>query len=111
MSENKVRKPMKTRCYYTDYVNHMIRFFLTTPESLHIEGKKKADVQNWMAVQAVWHGLSENNKKVLTEVYGRHHWITEAVRLYCLETGAEPDKIWVLITKTGAAIAKKRGLI
>ena len=111
MSENKVRKPMRTRCYYTDYVNHMIRFFLTTPDTLHIEGKRKADVQNWMAVQAVWHGLSEDNKKVLTDIYSRHHWITEAVRLYCQDKGAEPERIWVLITKTGAAIAKRRGLI
>lgn len=111
MSENKVRKPMKTRCYYTDYVNHMIRFFLSTPETLHIEGKKKADVQNWMAVQAVWHGLTEESRQVLTDVYSRHHWISEAVRLYCQDKGAEPEKIWVLITKTGAAIAKRRGLI
>ena len=96
MSENKVQRPMKTRCYYTDYVNHMIRFFLTTPDTLHIEGKRKADVQNWMAVQAVWHGLTVENKKVLTDIYSRHHWITEAVRLYCNETGAEPKKIWTL---------------
>lgn len=111
MSENKVRKTLKTRCYYTDYVNHMIRFFLSTPETLHMEGKRKADVMNWMAVQSVWYSLSAENKQVLTDVYSKHHWITEAVRLYCQETGADSGKIWVLITKTGAAIAKRRGLI
>ena len=111
MSENKVQKPMRTRCYYTDYVNHTVRFYLTTPDTLHMEGKRKADVMNWMAVQAVWHGLSEDNKKVLTDIYNRHHWITEAVKLYCKESGADMKKIWVLITKTSAAIAKKRGLI
>ena len=110
MKENKVRR-IKKRCYYSDYVNHAIRFYLSTPESLQTAGKRTADVKNWMAVQAVWHGLSEDNKKVLTDIYNRHHWITEAVRLYCKESGADMKKIWVLITKTSAAIAKKRGLI
>ena len=58
MSENQVRKTgteqekkLKTRCYYTDYVNHAIRFYLSTPETLKMDGKKKADLLNWMAVR------------------------------------------------------------
>ena len=109
--QNKVRKPMKTRCYYTDYVNHAIRFYLTCPDTVQTAGKRKADILNWMAVQAVFYRLSDMDKKVLTDVYKAHHRLAEGVRIYCKETGADEQKVWVLITKTGAAVAKKRGLV
>ena len=41
-NEKKVRKPLKTRCYYTDYVNHAIRFYLSTPNKLDMTNKRKA---------------------------------------------------------------------
>lgn len=115
MSEKQVRK-MKTRCYYTDYVNHAIRFYLSTPETLHMEGKRKADMDNWIAVQSVFHMLKPEEKEVLTEVYNAHYRLPEGVRIYCkkmgyAEDGPEWNRIWVLITKVVAAIARKRGLV
>ena len=110
MSEKQVRK-MKTRCYYSDYVNHAIRFYLTTPNTLIIAGKRKADVANWMSVQAVFHYLKDDDKQVLTEIYRSSHRLSEGVRAYCEKTGADEQKIWVLITKVSAAIARRRGLV
>ena len=104
-------KKMRTRCYYTDYVNHMIRFFLSTPDKLDMEGKRKADLDNWLAVQAVWYKLPEENKQVLKSIFGLHHRVSEGVRMYCEQTGADEYKTWVFITKTCAAIAKRRGLV
>ena len=60
------QKKMKTRCYYTDYVNHMVRFFLSTPDTLKLEDKRKPDVDNWLAVQDIWHRLPDEDKRVLT---------------------------------------------
>ncbi len=111
MSEEKQVRRMKTRCYYTDYVNHAIRFYLSTPESLQMDGKRKADLENWMAVQAVFHFLSDEQRQVLTEVYRLNHRLPEGVRMYCDKTGADDKKIWLLITKVNAAIAKRRGLV
>ena len=121
MSENQVRKTgagkekrvrkMKTRCYYTDYVNHAIRFFLTTPDTLKMEGKRKADVDNWIAVQTVFHCLGADDRQIVEQVYKLHYRVPEGVRLYCEKTGADERKVWILITKTGAAIAKRRGLV
>ena len=121
MSENQVRKTgaekkkkvrtFKTRCYYTDYVNHAIRFYLSTPETLKIDWKRKADVENWVAVQAVFHCLGTDERKTIEEVYRSHFRVPEGVRIYCEKTGADSQKIWVLITKTSAAIAKRRGLV
>lgn len=110
MSEKQVRK-LKTRCYYTDYVNHAIRFYLSTPDTLQVNGKRKADVSNWIAVQTVFHCLPDADKQVLTEVYQAHHRLPEGVRIYCEKTGADERKVWVLITKACSAIAKRRGLV
>jgi hypothetical protein len=102
---------LKTRCYYTDYVNHMIRFYLSTPETLQMQGKRKADIENWIAVQDVWHKLNPADKQVLEDIYKAHHRLHEGVRIYCSEKGADPYKTWVLITKVLSVIAKRRGLI
>ena len=110
MSEKQVRKP-KTRCYYTDYVNHAIRFYLTTPDTLQMQGKRHADIENWLAVQDVWHKLGTEDRSVLETVYRKHYKLTEGVRMYCQETGTEPIKVWFLITKTSSLIARRRGLV
>ena len=104
-----VRK-LKVRCYYTDYVTHMIRFYLSTPETLQMDGKRKADIENWIAVQDVWRKIKDEDKQVLIEIYKAHYKLQDGVRMYCENKGADPHDIWVLITKTYAAIAKRRGL-
>lgn len=108
-AEKQVRD-LKTRCYYTDYVSHMIRFYLSTPDTLQMEGKRKADIENWIAVQDVWHKLGADDKQVLIEVFKAHYRLQEGVRIYCKKTGADERKVWVMVTKTYAAIAKRRGL-
>ena len=114
MSENQVQKKvrkLKTRCYYTDYVNHAIRFYLTTPETLKTDGKRKADIDNWIAVQAVFHCLGAEDRKTVEDVFRSHYRVPEGVRIHCEKTGADENKVWVLITRTSAAIAKRRGLV
>ena len=108
--EKEVRK-LKTRCYYTDFVNHMIRFYLSTPNTLKMDGKRKADIDNWLAVQDVWRKLDPDNKLILEMVYSLHYRLPEGVRIYCEKTGTDPHDVWVLVTKTGANIAKRRGLV
>ena len=109
-NEKQVRK-LKTRCYYTDYINHMIRFYLSTPNTLKMDGKRHADIENWLAVQDVWRKLNEDDKLTIEMIYSLHYRVPEGVRMYCEKTGADQNKIWVLITKTNAAIAKRRGLV
>ena len=102
---------LKTRHYYTDYVNHAIRFYLSTPDTLKMAGKRKADMENWIAVQTVFHFLSDEQKQVLTEIYTASYRLPEGVRMYCQKTGADEQEVWVMITKFNTAIAKRRGLI
>jgi predicted RNA binding protein with dsRBD fold (UPF0201 family) len=76
-----------------------------------MEGKNKADIDNWLAVQYVFNKLHRDDKQTLAEVYAKHYRIADAVRIYCEETGTDEDKVWILITKTAAAVAKSRGLV
>ena len=104
-------RKLKTRCYYTDYVQHMVRFYLSTPETLSMEGRRKADIENWLAVQDVLRHLNTTDRQMLEDVYRLHHKLPEGVRIYCEKTGADPYTVWVLITKTNSRIAKRRCLI
>ena len=111
MSEKQVQKSIKTRCYYSDYVNHMIRFYLSTPDTLQMEGKRKADIDNWIAVQYVWHKLSADEKGVLEDIYKAHFRLAEGVRIHCEKYKCDPLVTWKLITKVQAFVAKRRGLV
>ncbi|MBP5442243.1 MAG: hypothetical protein J6Y60_03300 [Treponema sp.] len=108
MSES---KKLRTRCYYTDYVNHAIRFYLSCPESLITAGKRKADIDNWIAVQSVFHALSDSDRDTILGVYATHHRINEAVRQYSANNNLPERSLWILLTKFWSIIAKRRGLI
>ena len=108
MSENKPK--LKTRCYYTEYVNHMIRFYMTCPETLNMDGKRSADINNWLAVQSVMHRLSDEDKERVLTVYRTDYKLPRAVDAYCEKTGAEAEKVWKLLTKVLSMIARERGL-
>ena len=111
MGTGKEVRNLKTRCYYTDYVKHMIRFYLSTPTTLKMDNKRHADIENWLAVQDVFRKLSEDDRITVAMIYDLHYRVPEGVRMYCEKTGADQYKTWVLITKTCAAVAKKRGLV
>ena len=101
----------KTRCYYTEYVNHMIRFYLTCPESLRTDGKRRSDIENWIAVQGVFHALPDADREKVIAVYNTHFNLPKAVDMYCKSTGMPEHDVWVLLTKTAAQIARRRGLV
>lgn len=111
MNENGSRGGFKTRTYYTGYVNHMIWFYLSTPESLRLEGKKSCDAENWIAVQGVFRRLKDDERAKLERIYRHSHNVPASVRAYCEETGEEERRVWVLITRTAALIARSRGLV
>lgn len=107
----KVERKIKTRCYYTEYVNHMIRFYITCPDTLKLNGKRKADMDNWIAVQAVLHGLSAENRQKVMDIYKLHFNLPKAVDMYCEQTGADKTATWIMLTKVLSLIARRRGLV
>lgn len=105
------QKKLKTRCYYTEYVNHMIRFYITCPDSIKTDGKRRSDIENWIAVQGVLHCLSDENREKVLDIYKTHYNLPKAVEMYCEKNGEDKQQIWVLLTKVSAMIARRRGLV
>lgn len=102
---------LKTKTWYTDYVNHMIKFYLSTPDSLTMTGRSEASVMNWIAVQAVFHTLSEKDRERVRRIYELDYHIPKAVAAYCSETGADEQEVWKMITRICARIARQRKLV
>ena len=104
---------MKTRCYYTDYVNHMIRFYLSTPEGLNLQDHdySSCSVANWSAVQLVFRKISPQDADLVRNVFKRNHYLPKAVDDYCKETGADVDDIWRILSRINAKVARIRGLV
>ena len=105
------RPKLKTRCYYTEYVNHMIRFYMTTPETLSMDGKRNADIANWLAVQDVMRNIKPDDKEKVLRIYSLDFRLPKAVDMYCEETGADKTDVWRVLTKVLSLIARKRGLV
>ena len=108
MSEQKKKK---TRYYYSEYVNHMVRFYLTCPDAIKTDGKRRADIENWIAVQGVMHDLPDDEREKVLSVYRTHYNLPKAVDMYCQKTGAEQLDIWAMLTRVAGMIARRRGLV
>lgn len=104
---------MKTRCYYTDYVNHMIRFYLSTPDGINLQQKQytSASIANWSAVQMVFHRLDPVDAELIKNVFACGHYLPKAVDEYCQKNGADTDEVWKVLTRVNAKIARVRGLM
>ena len=104
---------LKVRCYYTDYVNHMIRFYLSTPTGLDLQKRhySSSSIANWSAVQMVFHRMDEKDAELVRGVFGCGHYLPKAVDEYCKKTGADEDEVWKVLTRVNARIALVRGLM
>ena len=104
---------IKVKCYYTDYVNHMIRFYLSTPDGLDLTKKDYSapSIANWSSVQMVFHRMGADDKDLVKAVFGCGHYLPKAVDAYCERTGANTDDVWKVLTRVNAKIARVRGLV
>lgn len=103
---------IKTRCYYTDYVNHMIRFYLSIPNGMDLNAKAytNVDVDNWLAVQLVFSRLSQDDLNRVRDVFRISFNLPKAVDEYAQEKQVPVEEVWRTITKVTAKIARVRGL-
>jgi hypothetical protein len=99
------------RYFYSEYVNHMIRFFLSCPDSLTMDGHTKVDVLNWLSVQAVWAELSEEDRRMIRSLYETRQPYAEAVQRYSEQAGVKPNSVWQSVVRISNKIARQRGLI
>lgn len=96
---------------YSEYVNHMIRFFLKTTDGLTVDGHTQADVTNWLAVQAVWCELTADEQALIREMYTSNRRYEDTVQEYAHSRGVNPKSIWKRLTDITFQIARLRGLV
>ncbi len=98
---------MKT--FYADYANHILRFF--TRHSKKDGFRSEADKLNYVAAESVFAKLNENEKLLLTDVYGRNDTMADNVYETAKARGINQDEIWILISKVSNRVARERKLI
>ena len=102
----------RTQRPYTQYVNHMVRFFLSREESLELdESTTGVDAVNWTAVQGVFRDLPDEHKKAIRFIFAKDTDIVEQVRHWAELNALELDDVWTMLYRFSKKIAKVRGLI
>lgn len=97
---------MKT--YYSDFVNHCLRFYARHPEA---KFKSDTEKKNWLSCDSVLKDLSEADRKTLVAVYADGDTLSDCVFKQAKERGIKQDYIWKLISDIEHKIAKRRGLL
>ena len=100
--------------FYTDYINHMLRFYARTVQSGDVMGLKftsEVDELNWRSVDRVLHNLPELDKYIIIEVFGRGDTLADNIYEVSKELVMNQDVIWTMLSKITYQIAKERGLV
>lgn len=93
---------------YADYTNYMLRFYCKTCKVDLID---PIDKLNWAVVDKVLHRLSEEDRNVIMDVYGRCDTLSDNIYAVSRERKMNQDKIWIIVSKVTNQIAKERRLI
>ena len=97
--------------YYSQYVNHMLRFYARYCDKNLESFKKSTDMKNWLAVKTVLDKLPEKDKNVIIEVYRRRDTLGDNIYEVSKELGIDQDVIWTMLNKVTKKIAQERELI
>lgn len=97
---------MKT--YYSDFVNHCLRFYARHPEA---KFKTDTEKKNWLSCDSVLNGLPETDRNTLVAIYSDGDTLADCVYKQAKKRGVKQDYIWKLIGDVERKIAKRRGLL
>ena len=97
--------------FYSQYVNHMLRFYARYCDKNLESFKKSTDMKNWLAVKTVLDKLPEKDKNVIIEVYRRRDTLADNIYEVSKELGIDQDVIWIMLNKVTKKIAQERELI
>lgn len=96
-----------SRAYYTDYVNHCMKFYTrySQPSGQSVES------YNWLSCKKALATFSPEEQEILTFVYRERDTIQDNVYTIAKEKGIKQNRVWNLITELERKVAKLRGLI
>lgn len=96
------------RTFYSEYVNHCLRFYARHPLPLfHSESDKK----NWNACERALKSFSDSDRDIILTIYIEGDTIPDNVYQLAKSRSMEQDSIWKLINDLERKVAKRRGLI
>lgn len=96
------------RTFYSDYVNHCLRFYARHPQPTF---KSDADKKNWISCDNAFKTFKDNEREMLITIYREGDTIPDNVYQMSKKLDLKQDTIWKLITELERKVAKKRGLI
>lgn len=96
------------RTFYSDYVNHCLRFYCRHPNPIF---HSDADKNNWLACESALSKYSDENKIMLISIYSDGDTVPDNVYRVATEKGIKQDGIWKLINELERDVAKCRRLI
>ena len=97
------------RPFYSEYVRHCMRFYARNAEKPRFN--TEVDKNNWYACHRALDNYSEQDRTILTHVYGMRDTIADNVFWVAKTYDLDQRVIWDMIKEFERIVAKKRGLI
>ncbi len=97
------------KAYYSEYVNHCLKFYARTPKPEFTDDVSK---RNWESCRKVLdNDFASKDKEVLLEIYRRRDTVADNVYTVSQDFGISQGKIWKLIQKLEKRVALECGLV
>lgn len=97
-----------SRSFYSEYVNHCMRFYARHPKAkFHSE----ADKHNWAACEDALNTFSDSDRETLLTIYREGDTIPDNIYQMAKSKGVSQDGIWKLVNELERKITKRRGLL
>lgn len=97
-----------SRTFYTEYVNHCLRFYVRHPNP---KFKSDVDKHNWAACDKAFNSFSDSDRELLTEVYREGDTVADNVYHLAKSRGVKQETVWKLVGELERKVAKRRGLL
>lgn len=96
------------RTFYSDYVNHCLRFYARYPKPIFYN---EVDKNNWQACDKALTEFTEDDRKMLLGIYADGDTIADNVYKIATERNIKQDSIWKLLNNLEHKVAESRKLI
>lgn len=97
-----------SRTFYSEYVNHCLRFY-----ARHENPKFRSDTDkhNWKACDNALKSFSDNDREMLLYIYREGDTVPDNIYQLAKERNVSQDSLWKLVNEIERKVAKKRGLL
>lgn len=98
-----------SKTFYSDYVNHCIRFYIRHP---HPKYHSSADKENWLVCDKALNSFSDKDRHLLLAVYSTEgDNLADSVNQVSQDRNVRQETIWKVVNELERKIAKRRGLL